>query len=96
MIGWTEWWIWAAGALVLLILEVLVPGYVFLGFVLGAGAVALLFLVGGPLAAWMAGTLPMTLLGFAVLSLVAWLVLRSVLGVRKGQIKTFDRDINED
>ena len=94
--GWQDWWVWAAGALVLGILETLAPGYVFLGFSFGAGAVAGLMLFGGPLAALLQGSLALTVLAFAVLSLVAWVVLRQAMGVRKGQVKTWDRDINED
>ena len=33
----SEWWIWGAAAMGLVILEILVPGYVFLGFGIGAG-----------------------------------------------------------
>ncbi|MEM6711272.1 MAG: hypothetical protein AAF590_03220 [Pseudomonadota bacterium] len=78
------------------ILEMLAPGYVFLGFAIGAGIVGMALLAGGPLA-WGFGTsLPMLLVVFSALSFVAWIGLRSVVGVRKGQIKTFDRDINED
>ncbi len=93
---WASWWVWLSGAVVLGILEVIVPGYIFLGFAIGAAITGLLFLAGGPLAAWLAGSWAVTALVFAVLSLVAWIALRSALGVRKGQIKTFDRDINED
>ena len=94
--SWQDWWVWAAGALVLGILETLAPGYVFLGFCFGAGAVAGVLLFGGPLAAVLAGSLPLTVLTFAALSLVAWIVMRQVMGVRKGQVKTWERDINED
>ncbi|OYW52268.1 MAG: hypothetical protein B7Z31_12860, partial [Rhodobacterales bacterium 12-65-15] len=38
---------------------------------------------------------PMLFLVFALSSLVAWLVLRRVVGVRKGQVKVWDRDIND-
>ena len=34
MMLWTEWWVWMAGALALATLEVIVPGYIFLGFAL--------------------------------------------------------------
>jgi hypothetical protein len=30
-----------------------------------------------------------------VVSVVAWLVLRRVVGVREGQVKVWDRDIND-
>lgn len=92
---WTAWWIWAAAAIGLAVLEILVPAYLFLGFAGGAAVVALLFGFGGPLSFWMAASLPVTLLVFAVLSLLAWVGLRKVLGVQRGQVKTFDKDIND-
>ena len=58
-------------------------------------AVGLLLLIGGSFSAWMASSLPMLLLLFSVFSLLAWLVFRRVLGVRSGQVKVWDRDINE-
>ena len=91
----SEWWVWAVGAIVLAGLEIFVPAYLFLGFAGGAAVVALLLGVGGPLAAWMAGSMPVTLLIFALVSLVAWVLLRRALGVQRGQVKTFDRDIND-
>jgi hypothetical protein len=36
------------------------------------------------------------LLFFAVVSLISWIVLRRAAGVRKGQLKVWNRDINED
>ena len=93
---WNEWWVWAAAAIALAIGEVLLPGYVLLGFGGGAAVIALLFFVGGPFSGWMAASLPVTLLAFAVFSLVAWLLLRRTLGVRRGQVKYIDRDINDD
>ncbi|MHA7887625.1 NfeD family protein [Roseicyclus sp.] len=92
---WAAWWVWGVAAVVLAIAEVLVPGFVLLGFAVGAGVVALLLLVGGPLAVWLGGSLPVLLLVFAVVSLVAWLGLRRWVGVYRGQVKTFDRDIND-
>jgi hypothetical protein len=41
-------------------------------------------------------TLAWSLVVFAAISAVAWVVLRQVFGVRKGQLKTFEHDINED
>ena len=92
---WASWWAWAAAALVLGILEVLAPGYVFLGFAAAALVLAALFGVGGPLAAWLAGSLPLTLVVLAVLALVAWLVLRRVFSYAGSSVKTFDHDIND-
>ena len=93
---WSVWWAWLAGAMVLGILEIFAPGFVFLGFAIGAAMTGILIAVGGPLAAAMAGSLPVTLLVFAVTSLIAWILLRRVLVIREGQVKVFDRDINED
>lgn len=93
---WALWWTWAVAALVLGLLELLAPSFFFLGVALGAAAVALLLLVGGPVGAALAGSLPLVLLFHAVLSLVAWVALRQIVGVRKGQTKRIDRDINED
>lgn len=87
---WTIWWVWLAGALVLGILEVLLPGFVFLGFAFGAVAAALILLVIGP-----AFGLPVLLLIFTALSLVSWLVMRKLFAFPKGQVKTFDHDIND-
>lgn len=89
------WWVWAIAAVALAAIEVVVPGFIFLGFALGAAALAVLFLVGGPFAGGLAGSLPLSLLLWAVLSVVAWLVMRKVAGVRPGQVKRWDRDIND-
>jgi len=93
---WFEWWVWGAAAIVLAIGEVLLPSFVLLGFGIGAGLIALVLLVGGPLAVMIAGTVPSILLTFAVMSLIAWLALRRLVGVQRGQVKTFDSDINDD
>ena len=90
------WWVWISGGVLMGILEIFIPGFFFLGFSAGAVITGLVLLAGGPFAAWLAGSLPVTLLFFAVVSLVSWIVLRRVAGVRKGQIKVWNRDINED
>jgi membrane protein implicated in regulation of membrane protease activity len=87
---WSLWWVWGAAALVLAILEVMVPGFVFLGFAVGALAVTLLLLNTG-----MALGLPLLLLIFAALSLMAWLALRRIFAGPGGQVRTFRDDIND-
>ena len=87
---WTEWWVWMSGALVLATLEVLIPGYIFLGFAVGAAAVGLLILFGIS-----AKGLALTLVIFAVLSLISYLVMRKVFGLRTGQVKIWETDIND-
>lgn len=93
---WSVWWVWILAALAIGFLEILAPAQIFLGFAIGAAATGLIILVGGPFAATLAGSLALTLLVCAVLSLVSWIVLRKVLGVRNGQIKVFDSDVNDD
>ena len=71
------WWVWVAGGLVLAILELFAPGFIFVGFAVGAAVVGLLLALGGQqIAALLTGSLSMKLLVFALASLVAWLVLR--------------------
>lgn len=92
---WSEWWVWLAAALVLAIGEVLLPTFILLGFAIGAAIAGFVFLIGGPLAIWLAGSLPLAILFFAIMSLLSWLGLRRWLGLRKGQVKTFDHDVND-
>ncbi len=87
---WNIWWLWLIVSLGLAIVELLAPGFLFLGFAIGALAVAMLLLNTS-----LALTLPALLLIFASLSLVAWLVLRRLFVSGKGQVKTFDYDIND-
>ncbi|MGY3437074.1 MULTISPECIES: NfeD family protein [unclassified Marinovum] len=86
----TVWWVWLAAALVFAIAEVLLPGFVFLGFAIGAALVGLAML--GPLSLLSPA---MVVLVFAALSLAAWLVLRRVYSLPRGQVKHFDHDIND-
>ena len=67
------WWVWIIGALALAILEVLAPAQIFLGFAAGAAGVGLALVLGIP---GLAGSVPAISLLFAVLSLIAWLLLR--------------------
>lgn len=86
----TTWWVWLAAALMLAILEVLAPGFIFLGFAIAAAVVGLALL--GPLQLL---SVPMLLLIFAAISLVSWLILRRLFALPKGQVKTFKHDIND-
>ncbi len=87
---WTEWWFWMSGALVLATLEVLIPGYIFLGFAIGAAMMGLLILFGVS-----ATGLALTLVVFAVLSLISYLVMRKYFGLKTGQVKIWDTDVND-
>lgn len=87
---WNVWWAWIVLGFALGVLEILVPGYIFLGFAVGAIATGIL--VGLGLAS--IASLPALMLVFAVASLLAWLGLRR-WGKREGQVKIWDRDIND-
>jgi membrane protein implicated in regulation of membrane protease activity len=87
---WTEWWVWMSGALILATLEVLIPGYIFLGFAIGAGLMGLLILLGVS-----ATGLALTLVIFAVLSLISYLAMRKYFGLKTGQVKVWDTDVND-
>lgn len=90
------WWLWIAAGLGVAIVELLVPGYIFVGFAIGAVATGAILGLGLPGSAWMAADLTNAFLVFGVLSLIAWLALRRLLGLRHGQVKRINRDINED
>ena len=69
----------------------LLPGFIFLGF--AAGAVLTGALIGfGVLDG---ASFPLMLAVFAGASAVSWAGLRYGVGVRRGQVKIWDRDINE-
>ncbi len=87
---WEIWWAWVAFGIALAILEVLAPGFIFVGFAIGAVMVGFLILIG------LAFTLAWALVIFAVVSVIAWVLMRKIFGVRGGQVKSFDHDINED
>lgn len=87
---WEIWWYWVAAALVLAILEVLAPGFIFVGFAFGALVVGILLAVGIPL------SLPWALVVFAAVSVAGWVAARKLMGERQGQKKIFTHDINED
>lgn len=90
MILWEQWWVWMSGAVLLATLEVLAPGYIFLGFAIGAFALGVLLVLQLSL-----GGLPLTLLVFAILSLIAYLGMRRFFGLKSGSVKLWDRDIND-
>jgi membrane protein implicated in regulation of membrane protease activity len=93
---WQAWWIWVVAGFVLALIELALPGYVFLGTAVGAVVTGLFLWLGLPPAAWIAASLANALLFLACVSVVAWVLMRRFLGVRKGQVKVWDRDINED
>lgn len=89
---WHTWWIWVVGGLLIATAELLLPGYIFLGFAVGGiltgGLIGIGVLDGASLAVLLAI--------FAGLSLLAWAAMRAALGKREGQVKVWTRDINDD
>ena len=86
---WDTWWVWVVAGVLVGCLEVVVPGYIFLGFAIGAvltGGLTWLEMLDPGLSAKLAV--------FAVLSLLAWVGLRQALR-REGQVKIWKRDIND-
>jgi membrane protein implicated in regulation of membrane protease activity len=88
---WGIWWAWIAAGFVIGIVEVALPGFIFLGFAGGAILVGVLLglgLVGG-------GSPPLLLMIFAFASLLVWGGLRLAIGTRPGQVKLWEKDIND-
>ncbi len=84
-------WFWIIAALLLGGLEILLPGWFFLGAALAALLMGLAILSG----IWTAG-LPLTLVVTAAVSGLTWLVLRRIFGTSRGEVRIWTRDINDD
>jgi len=87
---WHEWWVWIAAGVVLAILEVMVSGYVLLGFAAGAVLTGVLLALGV-----LGGSLPVMLFVFAVASLVAWVLFTKAFGLPNDNVKVIHHDINK-
>ncbi len=86
---WGVWWVWMVAGFALGVLEVLAPGFIFLGFAIGAVVTGLVVALG------ITASFPLLLLIFAVLSFIAWLILKRAFGRVSGQVKLWDRDVND-
>jgi len=84
------WWAWVVAGFALGVLEVLAPGFIFVGFAIGAVLTGILVGLGV-----LGQNVALLLLVFALLSLAAWAITRRLVGTRKGQVKLWDRDIND-
>lgn len=82
------WWVWLAFGGLLLIFELLVPAFIFLGFALGAGFTAVIVAMATP-------STPMKFLIFAIASVLAWGVLRWLIPPAPKSVKRFENDIND-
>ncbi|MFT6674027.1 MAG: hypothetical protein ACJAVM_000198 [Sulfitobacter sp.] len=84
-----HWWIWVCIALALGVIELLAPGFIFLGFAGGALAMTLVVLV------FPAINIPALLALFALLSLLSWVILRRVFHRQSSGARIVTNDINE-
>lgn len=89
----THWWVWIGIALGLGILELLLPGFIFLGF---AGGAAVLGIAMALLPALFAGISFNALMAiFAGLSLICWLLLRFAFRGQSSGARVVTHDIND-
>lgn len=84
------WWIWLAAALVLALVEIMLPGFIFLGFALGALVMAVLVAVLPT-----AFSAPVAVAVFAGLSLAAWIALRLIFRNQRSGTRIIRHDIND-
>lgn len=83
------WWVWVVVAVGLGVLEVLLPSFIFLGFAIAAIIMAVIVGISGGMGPALA------ILIFAVLALVAWLLLRAKFGTSEQDVKVWRDDINK-
>lgn len=82
-------WFWLISAIVLAIAETILPGFILLGFSLGALVTGLVLFTG------LVISLPWVLLLFAIASGIGWLVLRKIFMRPEQRPKIWRRDIND-
>ena len=83
------WWAWVAFGIVLMLLELMMPSYLFLGF--GFGAIV----TGITLALGMTMSAQYLMLLFSIASLSSWVLLRQVFKLPKENVQTFDQGLND-
>jgi membrane protein implicated in regulation of membrane protease activity len=83
------WWAWVAFGIVLMLLALMMPSYLFLGY--GFGTIV----TGITLALVITMSAQYLMLLFAIASLISWVLLRQVFKLSKGNVQTFDHDIND-
>ncbi|MBC7677216.1 MAG: hypothetical protein H7173_14360, partial [Rhodoferax sp.] len=74
---WAVWWVWVVAGFALGVVEVLVPGFIFLGFAIGAVITGVLVGIG-----LLGANVAVLVLVFALASLGAWFALRQMFGAR--------------
>jgi membrane protein implicated in regulation of membrane protease activity len=87
---WALWWVWMVAGLALASLELILPGYIFLGFALGALITGALLLIGV-----LGANLALLFAVFALASVLGWFILRRLFGPAGSTVKIWHRDIND-
>ena len=83
------WWAWVAFGIMLMLLALMMPSYLFLGF----GFVTIV--TGITLALGITMSAQYLMLLFAIASLISRVLLRQVFKFPKRNVQTFDHDIND-
>ena len=90
MEAWTLWWVWLVLAALLGVAEMLLPGFILLGFAIGALVMALLAATG-----LTGSSFALSVLIYAVASVIAWWWLNRMFPRDRGNVRVWDRDIND-
>jgi membrane protein implicated in regulation of membrane protease activity len=83
------WWVWISISLALGVVELLAPGFIFLGFAIGGLVMA------GIVAVFTFSNVPALLALFAILALIAWIALRAAFKHQSSGARIVTHDINE-
>ena len=83
------WWAWVAFGIILMLLELMMPSYLFLGFGFGAIVTGITLALGITMSA------KYLMLLFTIASLISWILLRQIFKLPKENVQTFDHDIND-
>lgn len=87
---WMNGWLWVIAAVLVGLVELILPGWLFLGTAIALLVMGIALLTG----LWGWG-LPGALIVTGILSFLAWFALRRLVGVHEGQVRIWDRDIND-
>ena len=90
MEAWTLWWVWLVLAALLGVAEMLLPGFILLGFAIGALVMALLAATG-----LTGSSFALSVLIYAVASVVAWWWMQPMVLRDRGNVRFWARDIND-
>ena len=88
--AWALWWVWLVMAAILGMAGMLLPGFVLLGFAIGALIMAAVTCL-GVFGASFAGTV----LVYACASVAAWWGLNKYFPKERGHVRRWDSDIND-